>query len=85
MSGADQIKMLAQSQPVQHPRFDTGTVLLDQGVTVAVRFGDRLEACRAAELMCRLTVGEALAARQWSPSLPVRLNAWTISVGLHAI
>ncbi|TVQ86390.1 MAG: hypothetical protein EA400_13185 [Chromatiaceae bacterium] len=60
-------------------------MLLDQAATVVVRFGDRLEACRPAGLMRRLTVGKALAAGQWSPSLPVRLKAWAISVTLHTI
>jgi hypothetical protein len=72
--------MLVENQKVRHPRFGTGTVLLDQGATVVVRFGDRLEACLAGDLTRRLTVGEALAAGQWSPSLPVRLKAQAAAI-----
>lgn len=67
--------MFTPNQRVQHPRFGTGTVPLDQGTTVVVRFGDRLEACLATDLTRRHTVAEALAFGHWSPSLPVRLKA----------
>jgi hypothetical protein len=66
--------MFAQNQQVQHPRFGTGTVLFDQGATVVVSLRDRLAACLATDLARRFMVGEALAAGQWSPSLPVRLK-----------
>lgn len=72
--------MFATNQQVQHPRFGTGTVLLEQGETVVVRFAGGIESCLAAELSRRLTLVEALAAGQWSPSLPVRLKAQAAAI-----
>ena len=72
--------MFATNQQVQHPRFGTGTVLLDQGETVVVRFAGDIESCLAADLSRRLTLAEALAAGHWSPSLPVRLKAQAAAI-----
>jgi len=80
LSGEEHLTMFETNQEVQHPRFGTGTVLLDQGATVVVRFGDRLEACLAGDLTRRLTVGEALSFGAWSPSLPVRLKAQAAAI-----
>lgn len=72
--------MFEPNQQVQHPRFGTGTVLLDQGETVVVRFPSGIQSCLAADLSRRLTLDEALAAGQWSPSLPVRLKGQAAAI-----
>ena len=72
--------MFIQNQQVQHPRFGTGTVLLDQGDTVVVRFAEGIESCLAGDLQRRLTLTESIAAGQWSPSLPVRLKGQAAAI-----
>lgn len=72
--------MFIQNQQVQHPKLGTGTVLLNQGDTVVVRFPGGIESCAATDLSRRLTLTEALAAGQWSPSLEVRLKGQAAAI-----
>ena len=67
--------MYEKDQQVQHPRFGTGTVILDQGATVIVRFGDRIESCETATLTRRMALAEAVRLGHWSPALDVTLKA----------
>ena len=72
--------MFAQDQQVQHPRFGTGTVLLDQGATVIVRFEDRIESCEAAALTRRLSLAEAVRLGVWSAPLEVVLKVQAAAI-----
>lgn len=67
--------MFETDQQVQHPRFGTGTVIVDQGEIVIVRFGDRIESCVAADLTRRFSLTEAVQLNHWSPVLDVTLKA----------
>lgn len=72
--------MFETDQQVQHSRFGTGTVILDQGETVIVRFGDRIESCVAADLTRRLSLAEAVRLGHWSPPLDVTLKAQAAAI-----
>lgn len=72
--------MYEKDQQVQHPRFGTGTVILDQGATVIVRFGDRIESCETATLTRRMTLAEAVRLGHWSPALDVTLKAQAAAI-----
>jgi hypothetical protein len=72
--------MFEGGQQVQHPRFGTGTVILDQGVTVVVRFGDRIESCETATLTRRMALAEAVRLGHWSPPLNVTLKAQAAAI-----
>jgi ERCC4-related helicase len=72
--------MYEKDQQVQHPRFGTGTVILDQGVTVIVRFGDRIESCETATLTRRIALAEAVRLGHWSPALEVTLKAQAAAI-----
>lgn len=72
--------MFESGQQVQHPAFGIGSVLLDQGDTVVVRFGDRIESCEARSLTPRLGLAEAAKLRRWSPTLDVTLKAQAASI-----
>lgn len=51
---------LSAGDQVRHPRFGMGTVRFDDGATVAVRFGHRLEECLRADLEALSTSLQAL-------------------------
>ena len=72
--------MFSKDQQVHHPRFGTGSVILDLGETVIVRFGDRIESCEAALLTRRIGLVEAVRMGQWSPSLDVMLRAQAAAI-----
>ncbi len=72
--------MFAAEQQVHHPRFGTGSVIVDQGDTVVVRFGDRIESCETSSLTLRLGVADAVKLGRWSPSLDVTLKAQAAAI-----
>ena len=72
--------MFSKDQQVHHPRFGTGSVILDLGETVIVRFGDRIESCEAALLTRRIGLVGAVRMGQWSPSLDVMLRAQAAAI-----
>ncbi len=72
--------MFETDQQVQHPRFGTGTVIVDQREIVIVRFGDRIESCVAADLTRRLSLAEAIQIGHWSPPLDVTLKAQAAAI-----
>ncbi len=72
--------MFDPEQQVQHPLFGTGSVLLDQGETVVVRFGDRIESCEAVSLTRRLSLAEAVRLNHWSPTLDVTLKVQAAAI-----
>lgn len=72
--------MFEPEQQVQHPQFGTGAVILDQGETVIVRFGERIESCEAAALTTRLSLAEAVRLGRWSPTLDVTLKAQAAAI-----
>ncbi len=67
--------MFKPDQQVRHEAFGTGTVILNQGDTVIVRFQDRIESCEPADLTLRLGLEEAIRVARWSPTLDVTLKA----------
>ena len=72
--------MFQAEQQVHHPRFGTGSVILDQGDTVVVRFGDRIESCETSSLTLRLGVADAVMLGRWSPSLDVTLKVQAAAI-----
>ena len=72
--------MFEPDQHVHHPRFGPGSVILDQGETVVVRFGDRIESCEAGSLSLRLGVADAVKLGRWSPALDVTLKAQAAAI-----
>lgn len=72
--------MFEKDQQVQHSGFGTGTVILDQGETVIVRFGDRIESCETAALTRRIALAEAVRLGHWSPTLDVTLKAQAAAI-----
>ena len=72
--------MFLKDQQVQHARFGTGTVLMDQVETVIVRFGDRIESCDATELVRRVSLTEAVKLGLWSSSLEVVLKGQAAAI-----
>lgn len=72
--------MFETDQQVQHPRFGTGTVIVDQREIVIVRFGDRIESCVAADLTRRFSLTEAVQLNHWSTSLDVTLKAQAAAI-----
>ena len=72
--------MYQTDQQVQHLRFGTGTVILDQGATVIVRFGDRIESCETSTLTRRIALAEAVRLGHWSPALDVTLKAQAAAI-----
>ena len=72
--------MFDPDQQVHHPRFGPGSVLLDQGDTVVVRFGDRIESCEASSLSLRLGVADQVKLGRWSPALDVTLKAQAAAI-----
>ena len=67
-------------QQVHHPEFGTGSVILDQGETVVVRFGDRIESCEAVILSPRLGVADAVRLGRCSPALDVTLKVQAAAI-----
>ncbi len=65
---------------VHHPRFGTGSVILDQGDTVIVRFGGHIQSCETSSLTLRLGVADAVKLGRWSPSLDVTLKAQAAAI-----
>ena len=55
-------------------------MILDQGETVIVRFGDRIESCEASSLTLRLGVADAVKLGRWAPSLDVTLKAQAAAI-----
>ncbi|WP_295409068.1 DEAD/DEAH box helicase [uncultured Thiocystis sp.] len=72
--------MFEKDQQVQHPGFGTGSVILDQGGTVIVRFGDRIESCEAAILSRRMALADAVRLGHWSPALEVTLKTQAAAI-----
>ncbi|WPL17966.1 RNA polymerase-associated protein RapA [Thiorhodovibrio winogradskyi] len=72
--------MFENGQQVHHPQFGTGSVLLDQGQTVVVRFGERIESCEASALGSRLSLADAVRVRRWSSPLDVTLKAQAAAI-----
>jgi len=72
--------MFEADQQVQHARFGTGSVILDQGDTVIVRFGDRIESCEAGALVRRLSLGEAVRIGHWASPTDVVLKAQAAAI-----
>ena len=72
--------MFEAEKQVHHPHFGTGSVILDQGDTVIVRFGDRIESCEAGSLSPRLGVAEAVKLGRRSPALDVTLKAQAAAI-----
>jgi superfamily II DNA or RNA helicase len=72
--------MFEKDQQVQHPGFGTGSVILDQGGTVIVRFGDRIESCEAAMLTRRMALADAVRLGHWSPALEVTLKTQAAAI-----
>ena len=60
---------------VHHPRFGTGSLILDQGDTVIVRFEHGIESCEARDLTRCLSLVDAVKLERWSPALDVTLKA----------
>lgn len=72
--------MFHPDQHVHHPQFGAGAVILDQGETVIVRFGEGIESCEAAALSTRLSLAEAVRLGRWSPPLDVTLKAQAAAI-----
>ena len=72
--------MFEAEQRVHHLRFGTGSVILDQGDTVVVRFEDRIESCEATSLTARLGVADAVKLRRWSSIQDVTLKAQAATI-----
>ena len=72
--------MFEAEQRVHHPRFGTGSVILDQGDTVVVRFENRIESCETSSLTARLGVADAVKLRRWFPVLDVTLKAQAATI-----
>ena len=56
---------------VQHPRFGRGSVLLDEGETVIVRFERSIETCEKADLSLIDTPLQAISCNEWHSPLKV--------------
>lgn len=72
--------MFEENQEVHHPQFGAGSVLLDQGETVLVRFGDHIQSCEASALTTRLSLAEAVRLGRWSVPLDVTLKAQAAAI-----
>lgn len=72
--------MFMKDQQVQHPEYGTGTVLLDQGDAVVVRFGDRIESCDTSDLVRRISLTEAVKLGHLSPPLEVILKGQAAAI-----
>lgn len=72
--------MFEADQQVQHPRFGTGAVILDQGQTVIVRSDHGIESCESAALTHRLALAEAIRLGHWSSALEVTLKAQAAAI-----
>lgn len=72
--------MFEADQQVQHPRFGTGAVILDQGQTVIVRFDHGIESCESATLTRRLALADAVRLGHWSSALEVTLKAQAAAI-----
>ena len=72
--------MFEAEQQVHHPRFGTGSVILDQDDTVVVRFEHGIESCESLSLTARLGVAEAVRLGRWSPALDVTLKAQAAAI-----
>lgn len=72
--------MFEINQQVQHPEHGTGTVIVDQGDIVIVRFGDVIQSCESETLTRRLSPAEAVRAEHWSPAPEVILKAQAAAI-----
>ena len=72
--------MFKENQQVHHPRFGIGSVIVDQGNTIVVRFGGRIESCEASSLSVRLAVADAIKQYQWSPVLNITLKTQAAAI-----
>ena len=72
--------MFEAEQRVHHPHFGTGSVILNQGDTIIVRFEDRIESCEAGSLTLRLGVADAVKLGRWSPGLDVTLKTQAAAI-----
>lgn len=60
---------LNAQDPVVHPRLGRGTVELDKGRTVIVRFEDGIQECEKAALTIGQQVGHSILRGDWAPAL----------------
>ena len=72
--------MFRENQQVHHTRFGTGSVIVDQGKTVIVRFEAGIESCEASSLSARLAVADAVKQCRWSPLLNVTLKTQAAAI-----
>ena len=72
--------MFNEIQRVHHPRFGTGSVILDQGETVIVHFDHGIESCETNTLTRRLSLVDAVKLKRWSPTLDVTLKAQAAAI-----
>lgn len=66
---------LGPGKHVRSERFGVGTVELDKGATVIVRFDHGIEECERHALMPIRSVADCLLESEWDPSLPVATRA----------
>ncbi|WP_419163542.1 DEAD/DEAH box helicase [Candidatus Palauibacter sp.] len=72
--------MFRREQQVHHPDFGTGSVIVDEGDTVVVRFTDRIESCAASSLTRRMGIDDAVSLGHWSPALDLTLKAQAAAI-----
>ena len=61
----------ATDDKVQHPEFGRGSVLIDEGETVVIRFEGGIESCEKTDLSTVSTPLQAISLSEWHPPLKV--------------
>ncbi len=64
-------RQFATDDEVQHPRFGRGSVLIDEGETVVIRFEGGIESCEKTDLSTVPTPLQAISLSEWHPPLKV--------------